>query len=366
MAEMVEPASRVTCWIMNDGKIGTLNQCLGLAEAMARQLTAPSVILDIAIKTMRPRLPWRRLPASWWLFPLRAQAVGGDKLEQPWPDVIISCGRAAAAPAAEIRRRAGGRTVVVAVQDPRISPGKFDLVVVASHDRLRGVAGGNVMVSEGALHRVTSEKLATARQEFAPLLRALPRPLVAVSLGGNNPHFRFGRAEAKDLAGKLVALAKAGYGLAVTPSRRTDPASLAVFRQVLAQSLPPSAYFLWEGSGENPYFGMLAWADHLVVTSDSVSMISEAAATGQPVHVFFLPTGGTGRFLKKIAAILRPQAESGGKFAHFHQNFAELGIIRDLAVASDGLAHWSYPLLSESERAAREVLRLLAARPKMA
>jgi mitochondrial fission protein ELM1 len=36
---------------------------------------------------------------------------------------------------------------------------------------------------------------------------------------------------------------------------------------------------------------MMANADAIVVTADSVNMVSEAVATGAPVHVFELPRG---------------------------------------------------------------------------
>src|SRR3546814_3642619 len=34
----------------------------------------------------------------------------------------------------------------------------------------------------------------------------------------------------------------------------------------------------------NPNFGILGLADHVIVTGDSVNMVSEAASTGKPVH----------------------------------------------------------------------------------
>ena len=70
-----------------------------------------------------------------------------------------------------------------------------------------------------------------------------------------------------------------GVGVAVTPSRRTDPA----VTRVLAETLAPLGGYVWDGTGDNPYFGMLALADVIVVTMDSVSMISEAVATTAPV-----------------------------------------------------------------------------------
>ena len=62
--------------------------------------------------------------------------------------------------------------------------------------------------------------------------------------------------------------------------------------------------YLWNGEGENPYYGFLAWADYIIVTADSASMISEAATTGKPVYMVDL-AGGSARFDKLHAALLR-------------------------------------------------------------
>src|SRR3546814_9290061 len=69
-----------------------------------------------------------------------------------------------------------------------------------------------------------------------------------------------------------------------TPSRRTGRRNEEILRRGRA-GLPAE---IWDGDGENPYFGILALADHVVVTGDSVNMVSEAASTGKPVHVVHL------------------------------------------------------------------------------
>src|SRR3546814_5078500 len=71
----------------------------------------------------------------------------------------------------------------------------------------------------------------------------------------------------------------------ITPSRRTGARNEEILRRGLA-GLPAE---IWDGSGENPYFGILGLADHVIVTGDSVNMVSEAASTGKPVHVVHLP-----------------------------------------------------------------------------
>ena len=74
-------------------------------------------------------------------------------------------------------------------------------------------------------------------------------------------------------------------GLALTPSRRTSPEARAALRQAIL----PGGGWMWDGTGGNPYFGLLALADAIVVTEDSVSMVSEAAATAAPVLLAGLP-----------------------------------------------------------------------------
>ena len=96
----------------------------------------------------------------------RGAAKRGEVLAPPWPDLVIGCGRNTAAPTLAIRRASGGRTVAAQIQDPRVGRGEFDLMCVPEHDRLRGP---RVMVTTGAIHRVTAERLAAERRRFPAL-----------------------------------------------------------------------------------------------------------------------------------------------------------------------------------------------------
>ena len=276
------------CWILTEGIAGTENQCRGLAEAMG---AAP------VVKRAAPALPWRHVPASWRAPPLNALAKGSDPLEPPWPILLITGGRKAVGLALRLRRTA--RCFTVFVQNPRIASSRFDLVVAPRHDRLRGP---NVVSTRTALHRVTPARLAEARRQFAQHLGGLRRPLVAVLVGGTSRRHRFEPPDAAALGRQLAKMAAAaGASLAVTASRRTAPASMEVLVRALA-GVPAQ---IWRGTGENPYFGYLASADAIVVTGDSVSMVSEACAAGTPVYVAPLP----GRGSKRIDRFLRGLAE---------------------------------------------------------
>ena len=278
------------CWVLTEGIAGTENQCLGLAEAMGERPL---------VKRATPAAPWRHLPPAWLAPPLRALSEGSDALQPPWPSLLIAGGRKAVGLALRMRRAASCFTVCI--QNPRVAPARFDLVVAPRHD---GLSGPNVIETRTALHRVTPARLAAAGQQFAPSLESLPRPLVAVLVGGASRRHRFEPTDGAALGRTLAAMAaEAGAGLAITASRRTAAASMTA----LTESLGDTPVHIWDGGGENPYFGYLALADAIVVTGDSVSMTSEACATGKPVHVAPL----RGRSSKRIDRFFHGLAADG-------------------------------------------------------
>lgn len=251
-----------------------LSEPLAGLQAQARGLAGAAGLAPQTID-LHPRAPWRWFAARTWPAPLRAVHVPelGDA-------ILFTAGGTAGAVGAALRRP--GRPVVQ-IQHPRMNPARFDVVVVNRHD---GLTGPNVVVTRTALHPATPACLAEAAALWAPRLAHLPRPLVAVLVGGSNGRFRLGAAEAAALGAQLADMMRRDrVGLALTPSRRTSPAACAALRD----AIQPGGGWMWDGQGDNPYFGLLALADAIVVTEDSVSMVSEAVATRAPVLVAALP-----------------------------------------------------------------------------
>ncbi len=265
--------------ILTEPYAGLQAQALGLAEAAG---LSPDLV------SLEPRAPWRFVSARIWPTPLRAvnlPAIGDA--------IIFSAGGTAAVVGAALRR--AGRALVQ-IQHPRIDPRRFDVIVVNRHD---GLTGPNVIVTRTALHRATSRRLAEARVAWAGRLAHLPRPLVSVLVGGSNGRFRLDAAVAAALGAQLADMARRdGVGIALTPSRRTAPDAVAALRA----ALDPVGGWVWDGTGENPYFGLLACADGIVVTEDSVSMVSEACATAAPVFLAGLP--GHSRRIRQLSQYL--------------------------------------------------------------
>lgn len=252
--------------VLSEPYAGLQSQAVGLAEAAG---------LVPALVPLHPRAPWRWMSARIWPSPLRAV-----RLADPGDAVVIGAGGTAAVVGAALRR--SGRPVIQ-VQHPRIDTGRFDLIVVNRHD---GLTGANVVVTRTALHRATPARLTEAAAVWTPRLAHLPRPLVAVLVGGSNGRFRLDAPVATALGGQLAAMMQADrVGLALTPSRRTAEDA----RAALHRAVTPGGGWVWNMTGDNPYFGLLALADAIVVTEDSVSMVSEAVATSAPVLLAGLP-----------------------------------------------------------------------------
>ncbi|GAN91007.1 hypothetical protein Gbfr_022_051 [Gluconobacter frateurii M-2] len=246
------------------------------------------------------RKPWNHFPARYWPSPLKRIAPISIS---PDSRLIISIGGTGGIAGAAVARREG--LPVVQIQNPRTALSKFDLVIANTHD---GIIGENVLISRNALHPVTPQKLGVARATWEGRLKQDDRPLLSILIGGTNGRFSLGAAEAAEMADGLIAFASRNSMQAVlTPSRRTDAAALAV----LKEKLIPAGIRILEGQGsDNPYLGMLACADVIAVTTDSVSMISEAAATTAPVMILPLPGKSTriGRFVETLqdAGRIRP------------------------------------------------------------
>jgi hypothetical protein len=198
-------------------------------------------------------------------------------LEAPWPRLVISIGRRSVPIALAIKRLSHPHAFALHIQNPKVPARLFDLIAAPVHDDFEGP---NVIVTFGAVHSVTASRIAEEAKRFAPRVAALPHPRIAVLLGGESQAFSFPPDAASAFGAELAALAKeSGGALLVTPSRRTRPDSLAR----LSGAVADVPHFVWDGAGDNPYFALLGLA--IVVTEDSVNMVTEAAGTGKPVYV---------------------------------------------------------------------------------
>jgi mitochondrial fission protein ELM1 len=317
-------------WVITDGKAGMDAQAVGVADALG---------LAYERKRVEPTGAWRLLAPWAPVSPSERFGRPSSPFAPPWPAVAIATGRLSIPYMRALVRRAGPATYTVVLQDPKTGLRTADLIWVPEHDSLRGA---NVITSLTAPHSFTPERLAALRSHVPAEIARLPRPRIAVLLGGDSGVYRFTPQDEKRLAAALAHLAQFAGSFLVTPSRRTGSGLAAAVDSATAGR----ARVFWDGSGDNPYPDFLANADVFVVTADSINMASEAAATGQPIHVFF-PRGGS------------------AKFQRFHDALQRHGATRPLPDVPGPLEPWSYPPLDSAREIATEVERRWTRRRRM-
>ncbi|HSR55411.1 MAG TPA: mitochondrial fission ELM1 family protein [Alphaproteobacteria bacterium] len=270
-----------SAWVITEGHAGIEVQAIALAEALG---------LDPVVKRIKAPFLWGWMPATVWPAPILFARLMGGKLKPPWPDILITCGRRSAALSLAIRKKSrknwAAGTFTVHILNPQVESTGWDVVITPRHDlanlRQHRHLGPNVIATLGSLHRLDPKALAEEAEKVRERFQDLPRPLVAVLVGGPSSAYSMGPDAMETLGRQLLSLhEKTGCGLAILTSRRTGAENVAVLKSVLEGT----GAYIWDGEGENPYRGLLGLADALVVTCDSVNMATEAAATGKPLYV---------------------------------------------------------------------------------
>ena len=261
-------------WVVSDGTKGMEVQSIGLAERMG---FTPTII------RLAPPSLIRHFPkfATTGFYPL--PSILAKATLEGWPDIIITTGRRMAGLSILLRKKSKGRSRTIHIQDPKLPPSLFDVLVVPSHDKLRGA---NVVLSLGSLGTITPQRIQENAAKLPAEILALPQPRIAVMVGGSNRRYQVGEPEFTRLGAYLNALAHATDGsLVIIPSRRSHAEAAPMIAAEMGRDLlttPP--FWIWDGTSDNPYPGILDAVDAVVVTSDSVNMTCEACSSGKPVY----------------------------------------------------------------------------------
>jgi hypothetical protein len=274
-------------WVLLDDRAGNTTQSIGLAEALGWPYER---------KRLRPgplsALHNELLGAS------RAgiSGAGSDPLEPPWPDLVIAAGRRTAPVALWIHEQSRGRARLVQLgRKGGVRADRFDLVATPAYCRL--LPHPRRVETCAPLHAVTPARLAEAMEGWRERFAARPSPRVALLVGGSSGQYRLDAAQASRLGADVARLAsELGGSVLATTSRRTGHSAA----RALCAALGPVAFVHQAGDpgGENPYLGLLAWADVIVVTADSESMLAEAASIGRPILVYPLAERRSFRLLR--------------------------------------------------------------------
>ena len=301
-----------TCLILDDGRKGHLNQSVAFCDAYANKRTLAGIaqdhtrseILEVRYRSGLARrfltvvgfLTLGRFPFGMWFLKRTLTEASFGKLERKYGDLVISCGTGTEAVNLILARENGAKSCYI--QKPQYGQRRFSVVLVPQHDRTRPHA--NTFRTVGALSLVKAQDPETdhsVRQRIAGLL-----------VGGPSRHGPWDQVAFEKMLLKLRSLLEHNnMHLMATTSRRTDPSSEDAIRKTFQDShLCQRLVIANETNPPDAYQEILTQSDLLIVTLDSISMISEAVSTGKPVLVLRCGEWKSGhdklkRFLQQLA-----------------------------------------------------------------
>lgn len=312
-------------WVVSNGTAGMVAQALALAQAMGvsyfdvRIFTSP-------IYRLFPQM------GAWPLMPISPRR-NDRKLGPPWPDIIITCGKRSVGASLAIKRLSGGKTKIVQIQDPKIDPRHFDVMVCPQHDPLTQTGLPQMIVSKGSLNRLKMTDIAREAKTLPKSLKAKRSHKTAVMVGGHNRRYKATADDFSAFGADLQEFATHHNShLVLMGSRRTPSYAM----EAISKSLGRVPHQIWDGKGDNPYPGILGVVDDVIVTSDSVNMASEVCLTGKPVYIAQLQ-------------------EESGRIAAFHEMMVAQGHTKPLGQSFDAPPE----ILDEMASIARQVREML-------
>lgn len=304
-------------WIISEGSPGHVSQSIGLASALAEKFP-----LEIRQFECRPkisgfvrhliRLFWmgrsgRPLPDAMLYGPIGLErAVAGEAA----PDLIISSGG---------RSVFAARTLAVRHQVPFIFLGErkpyppdwFHTLFTPSALE----TGPNDIRMDVIPTKITPEIVHQAAVDWVGRPSG---PLWAMLIGGKSRSHDFQNADWDGLADGMTRLAESeGIRWLVTTSRRTGKEVEARLRDRLPPEIVADAVW-WCHQPEKRFPAYLGAAECLWVTQDSVSMVTEAVASGKAVVV-----------VQPAHTPLLAESFMSGYF----ENLESLGLIRRLPIS---------------------------------
>ena len=294
--------------LLTEGMHGMISQVEGLAKALD---------LDFIHERIELNNFWKFIPPK--ITPIQ-NFVFKNNINKDF-NIVISCGRKSVIPSIFLKKKFKDKIINIHIQDPKVSLSNFDFVVAPEHD---GLTGKNVISSKGAIHYLRDNELDENMLYLKSRLNK--EKIVSLIVGGPNKYYDYKNIEVEKIFNKIkLNFIDNDYQLIFIPSMRTPKSvidrAVNYFdkNQVIITDIDKKAYL-----------SSLRLANHIVVTCDSTSMISEAAITGKPIYVAQMP-----------------HVKKNNRFQKFFEMFKKLNIIKDL---DDKLEDWKYEKLNETDR----------------
>jgi len=348
--------------ILNDGKTGHLNQSLGVASSLEKVLQEKGLnVVHQEPFEIRYKQKWRRMLLAALSLQANRSCQGClkcvrfaltkdsyEKTVRSRHDFIISTG-SSVAPLNQILSR-DNRARAIGVMDPVLPPARsFDLAIIPHHDK--PPFSPQIVTTLGAPHALTEEKV---RQESSRLAQRIGKPLtrpLGLLIGGSTEEFPFYREDFASMIETVTEEAKKQHlEILVSSSRRTS----REIEDLLEKSWKNDPHCKLLVLANRMNFdgvvpGILGLSKVVIVTGESISMVSEAASVADQVIVF-LPSGR-----KKASKIEKTLSE----LARVHQTILTEGEGLGRAIQRAFEEKGSRPKLDDARRIEEALRRIV-------
>jgi len=300
--------------LLTEGMHGMISQVEGLAKALDLDYFHEKIELNNFWKALPPKLT----PVNKFVFK--------NKITKDF-DVIISCGRKSIIPSIYLKRNSSKKIINIHIQNPKVSLGNFDYVIIPEHDE---IVGKNVITTKGAIHYLTIDEI-KVNEDYLKNKVDKNKNILTLILGGPTKHYKYTDQNISEIFSKVISACRSNSSqIIVIPSIRTPKSTIELAKKTFG-----SQNLVIDSVDKKAYLSSLALSNYIVVTCDSSSMISEAAITGKPIYI----------------AQIEP-SKNDYRFKKFRELFKSLNIVKDL---NDKLENWSYGSLDETNRVAKEI-----------
>ncbi len=297
--------------LLTEGMHGMISQAEGLAKALDLDFIHEKIELNNFWKMIPPKLT----PVQNFVFK--------NEIKKNF-DIVISCGRKSVIPSIYLKKKFKNKIINIHIQDPKVSVNNFDFIVAPEHDQL---SGKNVLTTKGAIHYLRPSELKENEDYLKTKLKK--EKIVSLIVGGPNKYYNYDEKSINELFKNIEEnFLNNNYQLIFIPSIRTPQKIINKAKDFFNEN-----QIIIDNVDKRAYLSSLQLADHIVVTCDSTSMISEAAITGKPIYV------------AQFQAI-----KKNYRFENFFKLFKSLNIIRDLIPLESQLDKWNYEKLNETDR----------------
>jgi KDO2-lipid IV(A) lauroyltransferase len=218
------------------------------------------------------------------------------------PDIIISCG-SAVAPVNYVLSRENLAKSIAIMRPSILSTKRFDLAVIPRHDN--PAKRKNIALTEGALNLIDDAYIRSQVLDLEPRVNIGKKLVIGLLLGGDTKTFKLSADLLKGVFSQVkLFLEKYDGEILITTSRRSDPKIEYLVKEAFRDySRCKLLVIANEKNLSSAVGGILGLSQIIIISPESISMVSEAVNSKKYVIVFNAYGLGAKheRFLKNFA-----------------------------------------------------------------